>query len=115
MSLGKKWEDLGELYTITGSDWSIKIHHCLTEPTSPMVVIKPDGWNMTRYAVWGDSVEKAVEKAVALVRMEIIERKIVGSYAPFSNQDDEMFIEWLKDRANDSDAKLLPKLRQQRL
>lgn len=105
-SFRKEIEPLEALWDASGHDWELNISASLTEPTCPTAVIQPEGWNITRYRVDMDSIEESLAKAVALVRQEVIERKVVGSYCPFSNPDDDDFAKWLHARAKGSDERL---------
>lgn len=106
MNLRDIFSDLDGLYTATGTDWVFHLSHILTEPVCPTAVITPEGWQIARYRVDCNTIEESTAKVVALVRREIIERKVVGSYAPYTNPDDDVFAKWLHERAAGSDAKL---------
>ena len=99
-------DGLDDLYSITGDDWVLSLSHSLTEPTCPTAVIRPEGWNIARYRVDCSSIEESLQQVVALVRAEIIDRRVVGSSAPYTNSDDGLFAKWLEERAAGSDAKL---------
>lgn len=104
--LGKILEPLSELYSATGEDWSLSFHHCLTEPTCPTAVICPEGWRISRYRVDCGSIEESLRTVVALVKREVIDRTPIGSYAPYSDADDDAYAKWLYARAAGSDEKL---------
>lgn len=92
-------DPLGDLYGETGEDWSMSIGYCLTEPLCPTVEICPEGWDIARYRVYCETVEEGVQRAVAHVRREIIDRVVIGQSAPFTNSDDADFEKWLLARA----------------
>jgi len=106
MSIKHILKDLEDLYLITGEDWVLTVHHILTEPLCPTVTIKPEGWNMVRYRIDHNTIEEGVRQAANRVRAEVINRKIVGHAAPFTNPDDKAFAEWLVLRAAGNDSKL---------
>lgn len=103
-TLCKPLEDA--IYDATMVDWDIEIRHTLTEPVCPMVSIRPEGWNITRYRFDRDTIEEAVALAVARVKCEVIDRQIVGHAAPFTDEDDAAFEKWLQKRVAGSDAEL---------
>lgn len=97
---------LSDLYSLTGEDWEIEIHHCLTEPTCPSVFIRPEGWSLCRYRFDCSTIEEGVRRAVERVKTEVIDRKVVGHEFPVSNSDDSKFERWLLERAAGSNAEL---------
>lgn len=106
INLNKIADNLGDLYAATGTDWVLRISHILTEPVCPTAIITPEGWHIARYRVDCETLEESLTKVVALVEREIIERKVVGSYAPYTNPDDDVFAKWLYARAAGSNDKL---------
>lgn len=99
-------DSLGDLYSVTGVDWELSSHHILTEPVCPSVTINPEGWNIARYMVSADTLEGAIRQAIAHVWTEIVERKVVGGAAPWTNSHDKLFESWLIARAAGSDEYL---------
>lgn len=79
---------LDGLYTKTGMDWRLEVHHDLTEPTCPTVVINPEGLECTRYRIDCDSIEQGIAEAVERVYQEVILGQIIEPMAPFTNSDD---------------------------
>lgn len=88
MSIEEKLKKLDGLYEITKEDWYLSISHSLTEPYAPVVTIRPEGSNSTRYTVWGDSIEEGIDKAINLVYREVILGEKITPEAPFTNSDD---------------------------
>lgn len=89
----------GGLWEATKHDWELSIHHCLTEPTCPTAVVRPEGWSINRYRVDCDTIEESLQKTIDLVKREVIDRLVVGSYCPFTNPDDDVYAKWLYARA----------------
>lgn len=86
---------LSDLYTRTEMDWVLEVHHCLTEPTCPTVVISPEGLQANRYRIDCDSIEDGIAEAVERVHREIIQGEAVEMMCPFSNPDDVKLGRWI--------------------
>ena len=90
------------LYTKTGVDWNLDINICLTEPACPVVIIYPEGMQITKFMVVCDfeGIENAVEEAIDKVYKAVMLGEFVPSDMPFTNPDDakleELLIEWNK-------------------
>lgn len=72
MSIKDTLKKLDELYTLTKEDWVLEIHQIITEPTCPIVIIRPEGSDTMRFSVHRDSIEEGIEAAVDLVYREIV-------------------------------------------
>lgn len=97
---------LSKLYTETGEDWIIEIHHILTEPTCPTVTIRPERWPIARYRFDCDSIEEGVALATQRVTDEILNRQFTKHEAPYTESIDGLFAKWLSARAAGSNDKL---------
>jgi len=86
-------EKLGGLYTITGEDWSLRLHISLTEPTCPTAVISPDGWDISRYRCDGNSIEDAIVGAADVVHREVILREQAVTFECYTEGDDKLYKE----------------------
>ena len=106
MNLKETLSQLADLYDATGVDWDLEVYQSLTEPTCPTVFIQPEGWNISRYRVDCDTIEEGIEKCVALVKAEVIDRQVLGSYSPISNPNDDAYAKWLHARAKGDDGHL---------
>jgi|TARA_Y100000310_G_C20650690_1_gene799262 metal-sulfur cluster biosynthetic enzyme len=84
----EKIEALGELYDKTGDDWTLTVHHTLTEPTCPTAVVCAEGSNAVRYRVDADTIEEAINRSVDLAHRELILGEEIKSECPFTNPDD---------------------------
>ena len=112
MSDKERWDDvekaldkLSVLYSLTGEDWNIRIHHTLTEPTCPMVTIQPDGLNLMRYSSFADTIREGILQAAEHVYRELVLGEDIGHAAPFTNSDDGKWTE-LKTRWAEQAAEL---------
>jgi len=106
MDLDKILKPLEDLYTVTKLDWDLSIHHSLTEPTCPTIIIKPEGSTITRYQAHCDpnKFEESLQGLVNLVVAEIIEGKLIGrANTPFTNSDDNILETWLTQRQKEPD------------
>jgi hypothetical protein len=106
MNIQELCDPLEDLFNVTHTDWYLSVSMSLTEPTCPRATIYPEGWSLSRYSVNADSFEESLEKVVALVKREVIDKQIVGSAAPYTESDDSAFEKWLHERAAGSDAEL---------
>lgn len=81
---------LGDLYRLTGDDWSLEISVPLTEPVCPVVRLVPDGApDSTRYTAHADTVDDGITKVVdAAYREMVLKQPLKGSLSPFSNPSD---------------------------
>jgi hypothetical protein len=104
--LDEHFKKLGKLYSLTGHDWILNIHHILTEPTCPTIVVHPEGTNMARYSVYRDSIEESVEAVCDMVYREVVLRERVRSESPITNPDDDHYDKWINARLSGDDAKL---------
>lgn len=93
-----KMEALGELYDLTGANWVLSVNHILTEPVCPTVMLYPEGWEMTRYRVDNDTIEKGIQEAVDRVYQEVVLRKEMGHAAPYTSPHDKLYETWIKAR-----------------
>lgn len=79
-----------DLYEKTGRDWVLEVSHCLTEPTCPTVVIRPEDHDaLCRYRVDASTIEEGIERAVDLVYREVIQGERITSPCPFTNPSDK--------------------------
>jgi hypothetical protein len=95
-----------KLFEATGRDWVLSVNHILTEPVCPTVIVHPEGWEMNRYRVDADTIEKGLQEAVERVYREVILRQEVGHAALWTNADDKLYEVWLKARIAGSNEKL---------
>lgn len=63
---------LGELYSKTGKDWVITMHHILTEPVCPTVNIHPEDYPINKYAVHANTVDEAIIASCELAYKDVI-------------------------------------------
>ena len=95
MAIKDQLAKLDGLYSLTDREWVLEIHHCLTEPTCPTVVIRPEDLQIARYRVDTSSIEDGISRAVELVYREVVLGQEVGHGAPFTNADDKVWAEEL--------------------
>jgi hypothetical protein len=101
MDFDKILKPLEDLYTHTGMDWDFTISGSLTEPTCPVISIKPETTNITRYTSHCDTdkVEATLIALIERVRLEIVEGQIMKyNTVPYTNPDDKIVEEWLEKR-----------------
>jgi hypothetical protein len=107
VELSKLLEDkiamLRDLWGITHKDWVLEIHHVLTEPVCPSVVIRPEGSNALRFAVHADSIVEAIVRSVDLVHRDVILGERIVSESPMTNSDDHTWPEVAHERDVDLD------------
>lgn len=63
-----------DLYTSTGVDWALRIHHDVTEPTCPTATITPELRHSCRYRYDADTIEEAVIGTVAMAYQELVQK-----------------------------------------
>lgn len=80
---------LDKLFSKTRMDWTLSVHHCLTEPTCPTVVIEPEDMHTARYRIDADSIEQGIAEAVERVYREVMLGQIIEPLAPFTNPNDK--------------------------
>lgn len=85
----QKMDALGEaLYVLTGTDWELRVHHCLTEPTCPTAYIYPEGQKSSRYRCDRDTIDEAIAGSVDAAYREWIVRESIAPMVPWSESDD---------------------------
>jgi len=99
-------KQLSGLYSITGEDWSLRVHVSLTEPNCPTAIISPDGWDISRYRCDGNSIEDAIVGAADMVYREVILREQAATFECYTEGDDALYARWIKTRIAGNDAKL---------
>lgn len=82
--LSKTLEPLRALYDKTGVDWSIEVHHCLTEPTCPTVIIRPEGLRRIYWRFDAETIEEAIQDAAAFTIARVLQGEATTPSAPFS-------------------------------
>lgn len=108
-----KLKALGDkLYELTGHDWTLNVHHTLTEPTCPTAIIAPEMVAMSRYRVDTSSIDEAIDGAIDKVYKEIVLRQLVGHSAPYTEGQDETYDTWITKWCNGEDAPF-PKLKRE--
>jgi hypothetical protein len=103
MDISETLDRLKALHDATGCDWTISIDHCLTDDSRPLVIIRPDEWQIARYRGTGNTLEEAIQTAANKVHQEVIERIVIASendgITVFPQEDDLSFFRWLKARS----------------
>ena len=79
---------LRDLYRVTGDDWVLIVHHILTEPTCPTVIIRREDSNALRYRFDRDSIEEGIQAASEAVYREVVLGQSVEPESPITNPDD---------------------------
>lgn len=93
--LKEAMDKLADLFYATGMDWSLTVHHSLTEPTCPTVIIQADGLDTTRYRMDCDTIEDGVKQAADRVYREVFLHEIIKPTAPFTNPNDQVLVSLL--------------------
>jgi hypothetical protein len=106
MKLDRILKPLEILFSETGVNWVLELHHILTEPTCPTAIITPERWEISRYRFDCDNIEESLRTCVALVVKEVIKREVVGHGPPYTTPDDAAYEKWLLARAAGSNAHL---------
>lgn len=88
MALKETLARLDKLYSLTKDDWELIVHHTLTEPVCPTVIIRREGSNALRYRFDRDTIEEGIEAAVDAVHREVVLGQTVESESPVTNSDD---------------------------
>lgn len=88
MAIKDDIDRLGDLYRVTGDDWVLMVHHILTEPTCPTVIIRREGSNALRYRYDRDTIEDGIRAASEAVYREVVLGQTVESESPITNSDD---------------------------
>lgn len=94
---------LGDLWDRTNEDWVLEVHHVLTEPVCPTVVIRPEGSNALRFAVHADTIAEGIVRSVALVRKDVLLGEPIVSESPIDNPDDRTWPKRSRTRVVDRD------------
>jgi hypothetical protein len=99
-------EKIRGLYEATGCDWRLDVKFILTEPVCPQAVIYPEGWMISRYRCYANSIDEAICRAANAVYREVIMRQSGLSFGHLADLNDECYAEWIEARIAGNNDKL---------
>jgi len=88
MAIKDDIDRLSDLYRLTGDDWVLIVHHVLTEPTCPTVIIRREDSNALRYRFDRDTIEEGIQAATEAVYREVVLGQTIEPETPITNSDD---------------------------
>ena len=97
------------LYSRTGLDWELLITVSVTEPTVPVVHLRPEIYSsdsivqqaisQTRWQAWGGTIEQGIATVIKQVRDDL-DGSGSRSQTPWTNPGDKLFGSWVEQWRN---------------